>query len=131
RAPLTPALAAVHVLETDENMPDDFRSFIEIIHRNIELEARLIDDLLDLTRITKGTLQLNIEQLDVHALIEHVVDLVDDDLRQRTMSLTLNLNARRHTLAGDPARLQQVLWNLVKNAIKFTAPNGSITIETT
>lgn len=130
RTPLTPVLAAVYVLETDERMPEEFRPFIDIIHRNIELEARLIDDLIDFTRISRGTLQLNMESVDLHRLVKHVVEIVEHDLEEKRIGLALRLDANRHQLHGDAGRLQQVLWNLLKNAIKFTAPGGTITITT-
>jgi PAS domain S-box-containing protein len=128
RTPLTPVLASVHVLQLDPNLPDDLRPFVDVIHRNIELEARLIDDLLDLTRITKGTLQLNIEPVDVHSLIRNAIEISSADIERKRLHLDVDLHANKQHLHGDPARLQQVFWNLIKNAVKFTPEEGTIAI---
>jgi PAS domain S-box-containing protein len=129
RTPLTPVLASVQALE-DENLSGDLKLLVDVIHRNIELEARLIDDLLDLTRIIKGKLQLNLENTDLHTLVHHVFDICRSDIEEKHLLLVLDLQARRHHVTGDPARLQQILWNLVKNAIKFTPREGTITLRT-
>jgi CheY-like chemotaxis protein len=100
-----------------------------MIHRNILLEARLIDDLLDLARIRRGTLILKREVVDAHELINHVVAIFRDDLRQAQLELAVDLAARSHHIEADPIRFQQVLWNLVKNAIKFTPQEGKISVR--
>jgi len=128
RTPLTPVLTTVQVLEEEPSLPEDLRFWIEIIRTNVELEARLIDDLLDLTRITQGKLRLNIDIVDVHALLGSVMEICRGDISDKKLNVTLLLNARRIYVEGDSARLQQVFWNLIKNAIKFTSEGGSITI---
>ena len=101
-----------------------------MIERNIALEARLIDDLLDLTRITKGRLQLREEMCDVHSLIGLAVAIMHDEARAKPVAVNLELAAHRASLRGDPARLQQVFWNLLRNAIKFTPIGGQVMIRT-
>jgi CheY-like chemotaxis protein len=100
-----------------------------MIRRNVALEARLIDDLLDLTRIRGGKLHLECEVIDAHELVHRVVEICREDLRSARLQLALDLAARRHHVDADPARLQQVLWNLIKNAIKFTPPGGTVTVR--
>ena len=114
----------------DFTTPGEFRNVLEMIHRNVRLEARLIDDLLDLTRIRGGQLHLKREVIDAHRLIHQVVDICRDDLRLAGLKLVVDLAARHVDVDADPARLQQVLWNLLKNAIKFSPREGqSITIR--
>jgi PAS domain S-box-containing protein len=129
RTPLTPALASIQVLE-DAGLPVDVKPFVEIIHRNIELEARLIDDLLDLTRIARGKVELLREVVDLHAIVRNVVETCHGDIRQKHILLWQSLAAPRHHVWGDSARLHQVLWNVLKNAIKFTPDGGTVTIRT-
>jgi two-component system, chemotaxis family, CheB/CheR fusion protein len=129
RTPLTPVLAAVWALETQSDLPRAVRADLEMIRRNVELETRLIDDLLDLTRITKGKLQLNLEAIDLREAINRVVEICNEDIVAKELLLMVDLPARGCYARADSARLQQVLWNLIKNAVKFTPPGGKITIR--
>jgi CheY-like chemotaxis protein len=101
-----------------------------MIRRNVELEARLIDDLLDLTRISKGKVQLSLEIVDAHLLLRNALEICQSDIDQKHLVLELQLGAERVSLEADPARLQQIFWNLIKNAVKFTAEGGRLTIRT-
>jgi signal transduction histidine kinase/CheY-like chemotaxis protein len=130
RTPLTPALAASSALEDDRALPEHLREEVQLIRRNIELEARLIDDLLDLTRISRGKLQISVQLVDMHELIRQVIETCRAEVQHKQLELGLELAATASHITGDAARLQQVLWNLVKNAIKFTAPGGHVTIRT-
>jgi PAS domain S-box-containing protein len=130
RTPLTPVLTAVQMMERDKCLTPEQRDSVVMVRRNIELEARLIDDLLDLTRISRGKLELFLAPTDVHQKIRHVVGICDSDLRSKHLALHLELNARRQHVRADAARLQQVLWNLLKNAVKFTPEGGSVTVRT-
>src|SRR5262249_45042104 len=109
--------------------PGPFRSLLGMIRRNVALEARLIDDLLDLTRIRHDKLRLERAIIDAHELVHQVVEICGVDLRSARLELTLDLAARRHHVDADPVRLQQVLWNLIKNAIKFTQAGGMVTVR--
>jgi signal transduction histidine kinase/ActR/RegA family two-component response regulator len=129
RTPLTPILATATAMLEDPTTPDPFRTVLEMIRRNVTLEARLIDDLLDLTRIRRGKLYLERAIIDAHELVHQVVEICREDLRSRQLRLTVDLAARRHHVNADSARLQQVLWNLIKNAIKFTPPGGGVTVR--
>ena len=129
RTPLTPVLAAVEALQS-ERIPAELRPWFEIIQRNVELEARLIDDLLDLTRVSKGKLQLRMETVDIHVLIPQVLAIYREELRNKKIHLASHLEAEKALVKADPARVQQIFWNLVKNAIKFTPSGGTITVRT-
>jgi len=130
RTPLTPVLAEVSAMLDDPATPDSIRPVLEMTRRNVDLEARLIDDLLDLSRIGQGKLRLEREVVDAHRLIGHALDICRDGIEEAGLSATLDLAATRHHVEADPARLQQVAWNLIKNAAKFTPPGGSIAIRT-
>ncbi len=119
------------MLETSEDLPEDLRPVIEMVRRNIELEARLIDDLLDLTRISKGKLQLNMENVDIHAHLSNVVEMCQSEIRGKELTINVDLQASRFNALADPARIQQVFWNLIKNGVKFTPKGGTITIRST
>jgi len=131
RTPLTPVLATLTAWETSENLSTGFISDIQMVRRNVELEARLIDDLLDLTRIAKGKVSLTLEVADVSELIESVIGMFQSDILSSGIKLTMSLDARNHYVRGDSGRLQQVFWNILKNATKFTPAGGFIQIRTT
>ena len=96
----------------------------------MELEARLIDDLLDLTRITRGKLSLETHLLDVHAILRETIDIIKSEAEKKQVSLTLDFEPNQPTILGDAVRLQQIFWNVLKNAVKFTPVGGGITVQT-
>ena len=95
RTPLTPVLTAVQTLEGDPSLSDEFREIIQMVRRNVQLEVKLIDDLLDLTRVSRGKLQLNKQPTDVHDSIRQVLGICDSDLRGKRLTLTLGPGGRR------------------------------------
>jgi len=130
RNPLSPVIAMVGELEARTREDDEVREPLEIIRRNVELEARLIDDLLDVTRIAKGKLQLSFEVTSIHETLRRAYEICREDIRQKNLSFEFRLRAEEDYVNGDPARLQQVFWNLIKNGVKFTASGGKIVVET-
>ena len=130
RNPLSPVIAMVGELEATTPQSPKLRQALEVIRRNVELEARLIDDLLDVTRIAKGKLQLSFEVVDVHEILQRVYEICREDMAKKSIEAKFELNAQHVHIEGDPARLQQVFWNLVKNSVKFTPANGRITVAT-
>jgi PAS domain S-box-containing protein len=130
RTPLTPVLMTIASLRREPNLSDDLRHDLEVLHRNVELEALLIDDLLDLTRIAHGKLELHNDAVDIHATIEHALSICGGDLTGKKIQVVRHFDAREHHCWADPARLQQVFWNLVKNSAKFTPEGGRIEIST-
>lgn len=130
RTPLTPVLMAAASLSEDERLPEDVRTQLGMIERNIGLEARLIDDLLDLTRIAKGKLPLRPQLCDSHSLISLAMEIVRDDAHEKGLVLEREFHAQKCGLMADPSRFQQVIWNLLRNAVKFTPKGGKITIRT-
>jgi signal transduction histidine kinase/ActR/RegA family two-component response regulator len=130
RTPLTPVAMAVAALEMEPGLPPRVREDLAMIRRNIALEVRLIDDLLDLSRIVNAKLSLVTREVAVHALLTSVVDMVLVDVRSKRLQVEWDLKAGSDAINGDAARLQQVFWNVVKNAIKFTPRGGMVTIRT-
>ena len=129
RTPLTPVIAALDTLESDGPRSSESKTSLSMIRRNVELESQLIDDLLDLTRITKDKLQLRFGTLNAHEVINDVVEICRPEAHARNLTLNLNLRAGARHVSGDAAKFQQIVWNLLKNAIKFTADHGEITIS--
>jgi len=129
RTPLTPVLTAVQMMEAEHTLPAAERDSLALIRRNVELEIRLIDDLLDLTRISRGKLTLHMLPVDLHELQQHVQQICASEIQSKRLQVTLQLAARQCHVRGDAARLQQILWNLLKNAVKFTPEGGTITIR--
>jgi signal transduction histidine kinase/CheY-like chemotaxis protein len=131
RTPLNPVLMTVTAMAGDPELPARFREDVEVIKRNVELESSLIDDLLDLTRITRGKLELHHEAVDLHALLNQALNTCcDGDAKRKRLVMRVEPGAASHHVWADPARLSQVFWNLLKNAVKFTPTEGRITVTT-
>ena len=131
RTPLAPVLTLASALEADRSLPPQLRDDLELIRRNVELEVRLIDDLLDLTRVARGKLVLDVETVDVHAVLRNTVRCCSaDELARKGLTLETDLSAACPFVRVDAARLQQVFWNLLNNAIKFTPDGGRVKVST-
>ncbi len=129
RTPLTPVISTLETLETEPTQTEDSKAALAMIRRNIELETQLIDDLLDFTRIAKDKLQLRFTPVDAHLAISNVVDICRAEADSRRLRVHLNLRANTRHVAADAAKFQQIIWNLLKNAIKFTPESGEIAIS--
>jgi two-component system CheB/CheR fusion protein len=102
---------------------------LQMICRNIEMEARLIDDLLDLTRIARGKVHINLQPCRADALLNHALETVRSQLCAKNLKLSVDLRATNHQIMADPTRIEQVFWNLLKNAYKFTPENGEVVVR--
>jgi len=129
RTPLAPVVSTVELLETQPAQTEDTRASLAMIRRNIELETQLIDDLLDFTRIARGKMELRFARVDVHLAVSNVVEICRAEAKSKKLQVHLNLAAKSYYLAADPAKFQQIIWNLLKNAIKFTPEGGEIVIS--
>jgi len=129
RTPLTPVISALEALEIGPAQTREVKSALAMIRRNVELETQLIDDLLDFTRIAKDKLQLRFAPVDAHVAISDVVEMCRAEAESRKLEVHLNLRASTHYVAADAAKFQQIIWNLLKNAIKFTPEDGEIAIS--
>ena len=130
RTPLTPVLMTVAALRSDPNTTDALHADLELIRRNVELETLLIDDLLDLTRIAHGKFELRHEAVDVHTAIEQALRISGAELERKQLTVTKQFTAAENHSWADAARLQQVFWNIIKNAVKFTPVGGELRITT-
>lgn len=124
RTPLSPILHAISLIEEME-CPEVIRENIATIQRNVRLEARLIDDLLDLARIRNGKLRLDLKAVDIHDVLRHAIEICRTSLAAHHVRVVEKLDAPEPCVRGDEARLQQVFWNLLTNATKFS-PAGSV-----
>jgi signal transduction histidine kinase len=129
RTPLTPILFASTILCQDPAVPKHIREELKLIARNVELEARLIDDLLDLTQITQGKLNLTFETADAHELLHSALEICSNEITAKKQTVRIDLEASGHEIRADAVRLQQVFWNLIKNAVKFTPQEGQISLR--
>src|SRR5439155_12414967 len=129
RTPLTPVITALDSLETDGAQSEDAKSSLAMIRRNVELESQLIADLLDLTRIAKDKLELKFDAVDAHEAISSVIEICRAEANAKRLHVYSDLRAGAHHVSADAAKFQQIVWNLLKNAIKFTGENGEITIS--
>jgi PAS domain S-box-containing protein len=130
RTPLTPVLAMLTTWEDDREIPEQYKSDLQMMRRNVELEARLIDDLLDLTRVVKGKLTINVERADVHDILRHVQQTCKSEANARHIHVVMDLAAKHHHVMADSARLQQIFWNILRNATKFSNETGEVIVAT-
>ena len=129
RTPLTPILALTSALREDKSLCEALHKDLQTIQRNVELEARLIDDLLDVTRIVHGKIKLDKRPVDLCEIIRRVVEICREDIKVRRIHFGVKTEGEPYPVLVDTARLQQVFWNLLKNALKFTSEDGCIGIE--
>ena len=129
RTPLTPILLAIQVLSRSRELSEAEREALQVIRRSVKVESNLIDDLLDYTRIARGKLEIDSEPIDLHAVIADAVEIIQWDILGKRQKLTVALKATRYRTQGDFARLQNVVWNLLKNASKFTPEGGDISVH--
>lgn len=131
RTPLMPALLTTADLAERPDLGPELRGQLQIVLRNIDLESRLIDDLLDHTRIKSGKLALRRELVDVGEVLRDTVRDAEPDFRRKDQTVRLNLDATTSHISGDAIRLRQIFWNLLRNAIKFTPLGGRIELTVT
>jgi len=131
RTPLTPIrmIASAQAMRSD--LPEDLVEDLKAIERNVKMEAALIDDLLDVTRISRGTIELAISRVNLKSAIEEAGQVTRPEIELKLQTLTINMSSDDYWMQGDAARLRQVFWNLFRNSSKFTPDGGTISVEVT
>ncbi|MBI3946722.1 MAG: response regulator [Armatimonadetes bacterium] len=124
RTPLTPVLALVSRLQKSPSLSEEMQANLDLIRRNVEMEARLIDDLLDLTRIIQGKILLDKRAVDLAPILHRAVEVCWPDAQARGLQVSTELGDTPCLIEADPARIEQVFWNLIANAVKFTERGG-------
>ena len=130
RTPLSPVLAILNLWEASGELSAAMQSDVRMMRRSVEREARIIDDLLVLARIAKDRLTFSPQNTDVHELLQFLIGICHGEFQSKRLTLSAHLDAARRFVHTDAGRLQQVLWNIITNAVKFTEPGGEITIAT-
>jgi PAS domain S-box-containing protein len=130
RTPLAPVVMTIQAIELDPELPTKFREDLGMVRRNINLEVMLINDLLDLSRVANGKLRLQMEVVSVHEVLAHAIRNSISETSGKRLHVRQDFHASTDWVSGDSARLQQVFWNLLRNAAKFTPEGGSIAIRT-
>jgi len=129
RAPLTPVLTWAGKIAEQSDLRPDVQQGLKMVRGNVELEMRLIEDMLDLSRIARGKLTLQLRKADAHELLQSALEIVRSDIEQRHLTAFVALEASRHELIADEPRLQQVFWSVLHNACKFTPENGTVSVR--
>lgn len=130
RTPLNPALLLASERERDDSLPSEVQRDFATIRKEIEMEARLIDDLLDLTRISRGKLNLLPRLGELRPLLEASWRRLKLEAMEKQLEVRFDWGDHNPSVEGDPVRLQQVFWNVFRNAIRFTPAKGNISIRT-
>jgi PAS domain S-box-containing protein len=129
RTPLTPILTAVTEWLDERTLDPELRELLELVRRNVDLETRLIDDLLDLNRIGQGKFEIKRERVEIDRLINRAIEICRYDIDSSGVDVVFVDRTAGMTIEVDAARMQQVIWNLIKNALKFTPERGVVTIR--
>jgi PAS domain S-box-containing protein len=129
RTPLNAMLGWTHLMTRQGADQGVIMRGVGVIERNTRVQAQLISDLLDISRIVSGKLSLDIRQVDLPTVISDAIDTVQKDADEKGVVIERRLANTVGSIAGDPARLQQMVWNLISNAIKFTAKGGRVTVS--
>jgi CheY-like chemotaxis protein len=131
RTPLNAVLGYANLLATGNLPPERIGHALNAIHRNARAQSRLIESLLDLSRIIAGKLELDLTPLDVRKLVDTAIDVVRPDAGAKDIALEVDGSSGEVPLVADGGRLQQVLWNLLSNAVKFTPAGGQVRVRLT
>lgn len=129
RTPLTAMLGWVQLLRNGTLSPDTVPQALETIERNARAQAKLIDDLLDMSRILSGRLRLDVQQVQPAEIVEAAISAAEPAATAKTVRIVSDLDPHTGPIVGDPTRLQQIIWNLLNNAIKFTPAKGLVTVK--
>jgi PAS domain S-box-containing protein len=128
RTPLNAILGWAQVLRTDPSNPEDLLQGLETIERNARVQTQLIEDLLDMSRIISGKIRLDVQDVDLTSVITSAIGSIRPAADAKAIHIQQVMDPYAGPVAGDPNRLQQVLWNLLTNAVKFTPKGGHVRV---
>jgi PAS domain S-box-containing protein len=129
RTPLTPVLIWAGGTVNQPGLSPEIQEGLKMVCRNVEFDAWLLDDLLDLSRLSRGKVELQLHTADVHELLQHALEIVRTEAENRHLKLAVSFEAFLHTFRVDSPRLQQVFWNVLRNACKFTPEHGAVSVR--
>jgi PAS domain S-box-containing protein len=128
RTPLNAALGWTHILREAMHAEHRHARVVQAIYRNLQLQSRIVSDILDISRITKGELPLEEERVDMRGVFEAAVDMLREAANARSVTMDIH-SVGACEVRGDSRRLQQVAWNLLSNAVKFAPLRGAVTVS--
>ncbi len=129
RTPLTPILGGIYMLRSESHDEKTVARALDLIERNAKTQMKIVDDLLDVSRAISGKLRLNMELVDLGVVVQAAVETVRPASDAKDIQIDVRLEPMRGLVSGDADRLQQVVWNLLANSVKFTANGGHILVE--
>ncbi|MBF2046999.1 MAG: response regulator [Elainella sp. C42_A2020_010] len=129
RTPLNAILGWANILKTQQPSPETIRKALDVIERNARLQTKLINDILDISRITRNQLSLNRQPVDLIPVLQSAIDDIQPSANAKSIQIITEFDSTTGQVLGDPERLEQVIWNVLSNAVKFTTENGKITIK--
>jgi signal transduction histidine kinase len=129
RTPLTPILGCIHLLRTAELSPSNFDRALQMIERNAQAHVQIVEDLLDASRIVAGKLHLIMRAVQLIPVLEAAVESVRPSFEDKGLKIVTNFEDIQQPVDGDANRLQQIVWHLLSNAVKFTPPGGQIEVS--
>jgi two-component system CheB/CheR fusion protein len=130
RTPLTPVLLGLGLVARRRDVPPEVQEMLAVMRKNVQLEVGMVDDLLDLTRIARGKMELETKSTDFHAVIRNALEISAPQRAELNQTVAIDLAAAHHEVAGHASRLQQAVWNLLRNAAKFSPAGSTIKVRT-
>jgi PAS domain S-box-containing protein len=131
RTPLNTVLGWTHLLRDGTRSEAEVKHALEVIERNVRAQSKLVDDVLDVSRMVSGKLRLELETVDIANVVQGVAGVLQPAADAKGVALSVDVRKGHGFVAGDAARLHQAIWNVVSNAVKFTRRGGSVTVAVT
>ena len=128
RTPLNAVLGWAKLLQIGKPEVEELKQGLQTIERNAQVQAQIIEDLLEMSRITSGKVRLDVRRIDLRSILHRSFETISPTAQAKGIQLKLVTDPRAEPISGDPDRLQQVFWNLLDNAIKFTPPGGEVLV---
>jgi len=128
RTPLNAIMGWLQIVQTTNPSKEVIKRAMDSVERNARAQARVVEDLIDISRVVTGKLQLRTAPVDMRLVTKAALEVIHAAVQAKSLTLVHNLPAEPATVLGDADRLQQIMWNLLSNAVKFTPPGGTVTL---